>query len=129
MHHELKIDVTFNDIRKDTLIIRMPNSSPGRYAEHNFVKNVYEEQAYNQQGEKIETIRISPYSWKIPVSDGFARFSYTLFGNHADGTYTGIDRKKLHMNMPATFIYGDDLEGIPVDLVINLSKKPEWTVA
>lgn len=128
-HHELKINVKFNGIRKDTLTITMPNASPGRYAEHNFVKNVYEVQAFNKEGRKTEFARVSPYSWKIPVKDGFAQFSYTLYGNHADGTYTGIDAKKLHMNMPATFVYGEDLTDIPINLVIDLSERPNWTVA
>ena len=128
-HHEVRITAEFTDIRMDTLIIRMPNTSPGRYAEHNFVKNVYSEQAFNRNGKKIQLERISPYAWKLPVEAGFAQFSYTLYGNHADGTYTGVDARKLHLNMPATFVYGVGLDEIPVHLVINLKDKTSWSVA
>lgn len=128
-HHELAIHVTFTEVRSDSLVVRMPNSSPGRYAEHNFVKNVYEEQAYDASGRPTAIRRTSPYSWKIPVSNGTAMFSYTLFGNYADGTYTGIDAQKLHLNMPATFVYAEGLEKIPVNLIINLEDKNDWSVA
>lgn len=129
MHHELAITVTFTDLKKDTLIISMPNTSPGRYATHNFAKNLYAEKAFDQEGQVLQLKRISPFSWKMPVRNGHVRFEYTLFGHYADGTYTGIDSRKLHMNMPATFVYGEGLDETPVELIIDLKTQPNWSVA
>jgi predicted metalloprotease with PDZ domain len=128
-HHELGIKVLFTALDKDTLEIHMPNTSPGRYAIHNFAKNVYNESATDPaSGEKITLIRSTPFIWKVPLKGKSLIFEYTLYGNHADGTYTGIDASKLHLNMPATFIYGKGLADRKINLIIN-TDNPDWSVA
>ena len=42
-HHEARITVTWRDIGDTPLEVRMSRSSPGRYAVHEFGKNVYNE--------------------------------------------------------------------------------------
>lgn len=126
-HHELRVKISFTDLESDQLTIRMPNTSPGRYAIHNFVKNLYEEVAYDATGNEVSMTRTTPYSWKLPVTDGSVSFEYTIYGNHADGTYLGVDARKLHMNMPATFAYGEGLENQPVTLIIPA--RANWNVA
>ncbi len=128
-HHELGIKVKFSELTMDTLEIRMPNASPGRYALHNFAKNVYNESAKDaNSGKEIAFIKSTPFSWKIPLNTNGVIFEYTLFGNHADGTYVGIDASKLHLNMPATFVYGANLADRKIELQINLDDYPEWSV-
>jgi len=128
-HHELLIAIEFPAIPRASLHVKMPNSSPGRYAEHNFAKNVYNLQAADDQGKSLPVNRLGPSEWEIPGHDGYVKLTYTLFGNHGDGTYTGIDSRKLHMNMPATFIYGVGMEDRPVWLSVDLSNHPGWSVA
>jgi len=41
VHHEARISVTYRDIGDAPLQLRMSRSSPGRYAIHEFAKNVY----------------------------------------------------------------------------------------
>ncbi|WP_421889905.1 M61 family metallopeptidase [Marinoscillum sp.] len=127
-HHELRINVMFSDLTGETLEIRMPNTSPGRYAAHNFVKNVYEEVATDGAGNPLVLKRITPFSWEVPVTGGTVNFTYTLYGNHADGTYMGVDAKKLHMNMPATFVYAPALQDREIQLIIP-ADNPKWDVA
>ncbi|RED97065.1 M61 family metallopeptidase [Marinoscillum furvescens] len=127
-HHELGITITFQQLDQDNLTLQMPNASPGRYALHNFAKNVYEEAAYDQNGKEIKLRRLTPYSWEVPVQDGYVRFRYTIFGNHADGTYMGVDARKLHLNMPATFVYGKELKNREIQL--SIPGMPDgWSVA
>jgi predicted metalloprotease with PDZ domain len=128
-HHELSVSVLFSNLEMDTLEIRMPNASPGRYAIHQFAKNLYDEKASDGKGNLLAIIRATPSSWKIPVKDGIVKFEYTLYANHADGTYAGIDASKLHLNMPAVFAYGVDLDQRAIGLKIDLSDQPEWSVA
>lgn len=127
-HHELGIRITFSGLTTDSLEIRMPSASPGRYALHNFAKNVYEVAAFSETGSTLEIVRPDPYSWKIPVVNGQVLVDYTLYGNHADGTYAGIDSRKLHLNMPATFVYGVGLEDVSITLIIPQTH-PDWDVA
>jgi predicted metalloprotease with PDZ domain len=128
-HHELKISVSFKNLYQDTLEIRMPDASPGRYAPHQFAKNVYEEEAIDGSGKPLRIIRKSPNSWLIPIEQSELTFTYTLFANHGDGTYSGVDSRKLHLNMPATFVYGVNLEDRPIHLSIDLTDNPSWSVA
>ncbi|MFT7030202.1 MAG: putative metalloprotease with PDZ domain, partial [Marinoscillum sp.] len=126
-HHELRVEVKFKEIKSPTLEIRMPDASPGRYAGHNFAKNVYEEIAQDASGNKVKLDRLSPSSWLAEVKDGQVTFSYTIYGNYADGTYLGVDARKVHMNMPATFVYGVDLDDRKIRLTIP--KVEGWDVA
>lgn len=126
-HHELKVSIQFEEVESDTLVIKMPNASPGRYAMHNFVKNVYEEKAFDEVGNAIEIKKRTPHEWLLPTRNGFAIFTYTIYGNHADGTYLGIDSRKLHMNMPATFPYAPSLNERKIKLMIPAKEK--WDVA
>ncbi len=41
VHHEAHVSVEYKNIKIDTLSVRMSRTSPGRYAIHEFAKNVY----------------------------------------------------------------------------------------
>ena len=128
-HHEITVTIEFPSLSGKPLTLRMPNSSPGRYAIHQFAKNVYAEKAWDASGKPLEIYRISPSEWQISGHNGQATFEYTLFANRADGTYSGIDNRKVHLNMPSTFIYGVGMDNRPVELNIDLSNHPTWQVA
>nr|WKN39671.1 M61 family peptidase [Tunicatimonas sp. TK19036] len=128
-HHELHITIHFQDLTNDTLVLRMPQSSPGRYAVHNFAKNVYETVATDGNGKLLSLTKTGIAEWQVSGYDKEVQFAYTLFGNHGDGTYTGIDNRKAHLNMPASFIYGADLDQRPIEISFQLEDKPDWDVA
>lgn len=128
-HHELNITVEFPSVPLGDLQVRMPRASPGRYAVHNFAKNVYDVKAFDREGKELSVYKTSPQEWEVVGHEGYVRFTYTLFGNSGDGTYTGIDNRKLHMNMPATFVYGVEMEKRPIELCIDLSGRESWEVA
>ena len=61
--------------------------------------------------------------------EGHVTFTYTLFANGGDGTYSGIDDRKLHLNMPASFPYGEQLNDRPVMIKLKEGQRPDWEVA
>ncbi len=128
-HHELGIQIDFSALGPAPLVVVMPTASPGRYAEHNFAKNVYSVKAYDRQGKEIEAARTGVNEWTVSNHGGAARFRYTLFANRADGTYAKVDNRKLHLNMPATFAYGRGMSGRPIELVLPANQRPNWKVA
>lgn len=128
-HHELKITVEFPALPAGPLEIHMAQASPGRYALHNFAKNVYAEKAFDRQGNPLPIYRSDVNIWQVTGHDGYVKLEYTLFGNMADGTYSGIDNRKIHLNMPATFLYAERMEKRPIELHIDLSAFPDWKVA
>ncbi|WP_029033966.1 M61 family metallopeptidase [Salinimicrobium terrae] len=128
-HHEANVKVYFPDLEQDSFTVRMSRTSPGRYALHEFAKNVYGVKATNSKGEKLEIIRPDPYSWTITGHDGTVNLEYILFGNRADGTYTQIDQTHAHLNIPATFMYSESLKERPVEITFNTQHHPEWKIA
>src|SRR5690606_37905838 len=53
VHHEARIKVTFTSVPEDTLELRMSRSSRGRYALHEFAKNVYDVKAVDSRGREL----------------------------------------------------------------------------
>lgn len=127
--HEIVISAEFPSLPQQPLVVRMPTSSPGRYALHQFAKNVYQEKAFDENGNPLKVVKTDLSTWEVTGHRGYVRFEYTLFANHGDGTYSGIDNRKLHLNMPATFVYTHTTERRPVELSFDLKDHPEWSVA
>tara|TARA_R110002051_G_scaffold71624_1_gene129320 strand:+ start:16867 stop:18666 length:1800 start_codon:yes stop_codon:yes gene_type:complete len=129
VHHEAKITANFNTLSQDTLSIRMSRTSPGRYALHEFAKNVYNLKATDSKGANLSTIRVSPYEWKISGHDGQVNIAYTLFANRGDGTYSQIDETHAHLNIPATFMYAPLLSERPIEINFKNRDDLNWKVA
>ncbi|WP_026236518.1 M61 family metallopeptidase [Pontibacter roseus] len=129
VHHEAQIKVTFTGIPSDTLQVLMPRSSPGRYALHEFAKNVYSVKATDSKGNQLRISRPSPYQWDVVGHQGEVTVSYTLFGDHADGTYAGIDETHAHLNMPATLLYAKGFERTPAKVTFRTPQKSNWKIA
>lgn len=128
-HHEANIVTTFSDIKSDVAEFTMSRSSPGRYALHEFVKNVYNVKVTNGKGEELKATRPNPYSWLVSGHDGTIKVSYTLFANHGDGTYAQVDETHAHLNMPATFIYVPELSEKGMVVNFMLPEGSDWKIA
>tara|TARA_R110000765_G_scaffold175859_3_gene280789 strand:+ start:5768 stop:7564 length:1797 start_codon:yes stop_codon:yes gene_type:complete len=129
VHHEAVISATFKDISTDTLTLRMSRTSPGRYALHEFAKNVYNFTAFDRKGNSLKITRENPYEWKVSGHDGQVNIKYTLFANRGDGTYSQIDETHAHLNIPATFMYAPTLNERPIDVNFSIREDLGWKVA
>jgi predicted metalloprotease with PDZ domain len=129
VHHEVFININFPKLSNNNLTVMMSRSSPGRYAIHEFAKNVYNLKATNSKGEILKVDRPDPYSWEIKGHDGAVNLSYTLFANRADGTYSQVDDTHAHLNIPATFMFAKDLEHRPIEIIFNTPQHLKWKIA
>jgi predicted metalloprotease with PDZ domain len=128
-HHEAEIRATFSGVSGPVLEVLMSRSSPGRYALHEFAKNVSGFSASDGQGHALEVSRPSPYQWNVAGHKGAVVVEYTLFGDRADGTYAAIDTTHAHLNGPATFVWAHGFENSPVALTVAPPEGSGWTVA
>ncbi|HTE27308.1 M61 family metallopeptidase [Flavitalea sp.] len=128
-HHEANISLTVSGLVQKNAIFRMSRSSPGRYATHEFGKNVYDVKAFDKTGKQITLNKIDGDVYEVPRHDGFVRVEYTLFANHPDGTYAGIDPASIHLNSPATFLWVKGADKSPIDIKFNLPPGKSWTIA
>ena len=114
VHHEAQVTATWRDLGPAPLRVQMSRSSPGRYAIHEFAKNVYALSARDGRGRALAVTRTDPYGWTVSGHDGTVTVTYTLFGDHGDGTYAQIDATHAHLNMPATFLWAAGQEKRPI---------------
>jgi predicted metalloprotease with PDZ domain len=129
VHHEATIKITFPSIVTDTLAVRMSRTSPGRYALHEFAKNVYGFKATDGKGRSLEVLRPDPYQWLVVDHDGTVNISYTLFANRGDGTYSQIDETHAHLNIPATFMYAPELDHRTIEVDFKVREDLNWKIA
>lgn len=129
VHHEATIQATFTNLKSDVATFTMSRSSPGRYALHEFAKNVYDVKVIDGKGKVLEVTRPNPSSWSVKGHDGTINVSYTLFGNHGDGTYAQFDETHAHFNMPATLVYVPELEDQEIEVTFNVREDLNWKIA
>ncbi|MDT7831281.1 PDZ domain-containing protein [Flavobacteriaceae bacterium S356] len=129
VHHEAEINVTFSDVAPGKFAFRMSRTSPGRYALHEFAKNVYNVKATNSAGEALKITRPDPYQWVVESHDGTVHVSYTLFANRGGGTYAQVDETHAHLNIPATFMFAPSQAERPVEVTFNVREDLNWKVA
>jgi len=129
VHHEAEVSVQWAGLPEGPLVLKMSRSSPGRYALHEFAKNIYGLEASDGAGTALALERTAPSEWTVAEHDGSVRVTYTLFGDRADGTYVGIDARMAHLNAPASFLWADGLGERPIELRLTPPPDSNWRVA
>ncbi len=127
-HHEAEVTAVFSDVPGGALELRMSRSSPGRYALHEFAKNVYDVRVTDAAGRGLSVSRTDAHGWTVDNHRGHVEVRYKIFGDRVDGTYLAIDNTHAHMNMPATFLWARGLEDRRIQLRI-VPANNHWKVA
>jgi predicted metalloprotease with PDZ domain len=129
VHHEAEIMITIPQAPSGKIMLCMSRSSAGRYATHEFGKNIYNVKAFNVDGSSLTINQIEGDLYEIPDHAETVKVSYTLFGNWTDGTYASIDPSHAHLNMPAAFMWvvGQDKRALKFEF--NDLDKYGWKVA
>lgn len=63
----MQVEATFAELPAAPLQLRVSRSSPGRYALHDFAKNVYDVHAYDADGRELRLERPDAAGWNVPV--------------------------------------------------------------
>ena len=130
VHHEAEIVMTIPQSPSRAFRVRMSRSSAGRYATHEFGKNVYNVRATDVSGAKLDLKQVEGDVYEVGNDHPeTVLIHYTLFGNWTDGTYASIDPSHAHLNMPAVFMWVPGLEKRPVKFEFNDLDKYGWKVA
>lgn len=128
IHHEAEISMMVSDLPAGPLKFRMSRSSPGRYATHEFGKNVYNVKAFDATGKALPVLRTAGDEYEVTKPGKSVTVSYTLYGNWIDGTYAGFDETHAHMNIPATFMWPVGLDSRSRTVKFNVADKENWKV-
>ena len=128
-HRWLQVDVMFPQLGPDPLSLQMSTASPGRYARHEFAKNIFDVQIFDGQDRALMFTRPDAHRWEVAGHGGMVRVSYRVYGDRVDGTYLAVDSTHAHMNMPATLMWARGLEHRPVYVRMEQPTGPSWAVA
>ena len=129
-HHEAEIVMTIPQAPSGGFKVRMSRSSAGRYATHEFGKNVYNLKATDVDGNDVPLTQIEGDEWEVAANHpATVKISYTLFANWTDGTYAAIDESHAHLNMPAVFMWIISQQDRPIKIEVNDLDKYNWKVA
>jgi predicted metalloprotease with PDZ domain len=128
-HHLMDVDVTFADVPDGTLQLRMSRASPGRYALHEFAKNVFDVRVTGRDGQPLPVTRPNPHQWDVTGHAGTVRVRYRVFGDRVDGTYLAVDTTHAHINMPSALMWARGLESRPITVRFDPPSGASWRVA
>jgi predicted metalloprotease with PDZ domain len=128
-HHWMQVEVTFPDVSVETLELRMSRSSPGRYAAHDFAKNVYRVEIADGAGRALVAARPNVHQWNVTGHGGTVKVRYRVFGDRVDGTYLAIDATHAHINAPAAFMWARGLDERPIQLTFQAPAGARWKAA
>lgn len=128
-HRWMQVDVTFPDVPAGPLQVRMSRTSPGRYALHEFAKNVFDVQVKDGRGRPLTPARPNLHEWDVAGHDGTVVVSYRVYGDRTDGTYLSVDATHGHLNMPASLMWAKGLEQRPARVEFVPPAGQPWQVA
>jgi len=79
----MQVEVSFADLPADPLELHMSRSSPGRYAVHEFAKNVFDVQVSDSAGASLAVTHTAPNQWVVARHASEVRLSYRVFGDRS----------------------------------------------
>ena len=125
----LQVDVRFPARAGTPLEVRMARSSPGRYAAHEFGKNVYLFEARGADEAVLPVEQVAPAHWRVTPAGNTVQVRYRLFADHIDGTYSAVDGTHAHLNAPATFAWAPSLTETPIRVRFTQPPGRTWRVS
>jgi predicted metalloprotease with PDZ domain len=121
-HHRMEVEVTFPDVPGGPLQVMMSRTSPGRYAVHEFARNVFDVHIDDGRGAPLRVERPGASQWDVVGHSGTVRVRYKVVGDQVDGTYLAVDETHGHINMPAALMWARGFEDRPVRVTFQMAR-------
>jgi predicted metalloprotease with PDZ domain len=128
-HHWMLVEAAFTGLPAGPVELHISRSSPGRYALHEFAKNVYDMTVVDGAGHALTASPVDPSAWSVSGHDGTVRVTYRVFGDRVDGTYFAVDRTHAHINMPAVILWARGFDLDPTEVTFVRPAGLAWDVA
>lgn len=128
-HRWMQVEARFTGVPAGPLQLRMARTSPGRYALHEFAKNVFDVAIVNGKGQALTATRPDNHEWDVASHDGTVVVTYKVFGDRTDGTYLGIDSMHAHINIPAALMFARGWFSRPARVTFVQPPGRKWRVA
>lgn len=115
------VEVQFDEISGNDLIVHLPNWRPGRYEIQQFAKRIKHFEAKNQNGEALAIEKIDLASWQIETQDSESVIvSYEYYAALMDAGNSWLDDEQLYINFINCAIYSDSSRNQPCLIQLDL---------
>jgi len=124
--HYIKVDVTFRDVGRDYVDIKMPVWTPGSYLVREYSKNVEGFVAYNVSGVQLRVEKVRKNVWR--VYHGISKSincTYWVYANELNIRSCFVDDEQGYINGVGVFMYADTLRSKPYNVLIR--PPSQWT--
>ncbi len=129
IHHEVVVSMTIPNVPTTVpLKVRFARSSPGRYATHEFGKNVYNLKAFDANGKVLTVNHPAGDVYEIAKPSAKVKITYTIYGNWVDGTYAAFDETHAHINIPAVFAFPIGMDKRARTVQLSSVENKDWKV-
>lgn len=128
-HRWMQVEIDLRDALPSPLDLQMSRSSPGRYALHEFAKNVFDVTVMGADGRELAVTRPNPHQWRVETPGQAVRVRYRIYGDRVDGTYLSVDSTHAHINMPAALMWVRGLEERAATVRFERPEGATWRVA
>src|SRR5258705_3552446 len=78
-HRWMQVELTLADLPAAPLELHMSRASPGRYALHEFAKNVFDVHITDAAGAALRVTHMTPHQWVGAGHPSAVRVSYRVF--------------------------------------------------
>ena len=124
----MQVDATFADVPAGPLRVRMSRTSPGRYALHEFAKNVFDVRVTDGKGKLLaRAVRTAPVGRVRPRRHGGDELSRVRRLRRRHVSQRG--RVAGHLNMPASLMWAAGLEARAARVKFVPPPGKSWKVA
>lgn len=101
---DIQLEVLVND--EPTLQFQLPAWRPGRYELGNFAKNIQKWAAFDQDGTKLNSKKLTKDLWQVDTNGATkVVVKYNYFANELNAGSTFLDEKQLYMNPVNCLLY------------------------
>ncbi|MDZ7261922.1 MAG: hypothetical protein ONB05_07450, partial [candidate division KSB1 bacterium] len=123
-----QVAITVSNPNQPRLVFVMPVWMPGAYVRMDFGKNVRNFKAQGTRGQSLEVIQLDDHRWSVAAgTNSVVRVSYQVEVSPRGFMGRSLDSTRARIDGPATFMYVQGLENLPVTVRFNLPKN--WKVA
>jgi predicted metalloprotease with PDZ domain len=125
---EVSLKLTISNWDSEVLDLKMPVWTPGSYLVREYAKQLQDFAVFNQQGEKLDVVKIAKNHWQIQIEDSDEiSVSYRMFANELTVRTNHLDATHGYFNPAALCFYVPGHEHRLIEIMI-VPPDPNWQV-
>ena len=120
-NHYIDIEYIIDNINTDVIEVQLPAWRPGRYELGNFAKNVQKWDAFDSNGKKLLSKKLTKDLWQVETKcNKQIHIKYNYYAAELNAGSSYLDEKQLYINGVNCFLYIPGRENEKCELTLNI---------